>query len=164
MPDILLEKIIELISNSFTSIKTKLTTLYNNIEPPTPPTPPTPGVSLDLMVNEGVLCSNGSYQNVTIENFKQYTYLYLVFYESNKNYKYYAPYSYVACYKSNEIGTGIWSALWIGYFRDSTTQRYAFNISGNNLTITPTEIPNRVNAWVNVYGSNDQIFDALIGE
>lgn len=164
MPDILLEKIIELISNSFTSIKTKLTTLYNNIEPPTPPTPPTPSVSLDLMVNEGVLCSNGSFQNVTIENYKKYTYLYLVVYESNKSYKYYSPNSYIACFKSNEIGTGIRDILWLGYFRDSTTERFSFSISGNNLIMTPTDIGNRPNVWVNVYGSNDQIFDALIGE
>lgn len=155
---ILLTKIIELLTTSFASIKTKLQTMYNNIQPPAPPTP---SVSLKRIVNEGVLCSNGSFQNVTIENYKEYTYLYLVVYESNKSYKYYSPNSYFACFKTAEIGTGIRDILWLGYFRDSTTQRYSFSISGNNLTMTPTSIPNNPNTWVNIYGSNEQIFDAL---
>lgn len=156
MITILLAKIITLLTTSFTSIKAKLQTMYDNIQPPMP------SVSLDLMVNEGVLCANGSFQNVTIENYKQYTYLYLVIYESDKSYKYYAPHSYLACYKSAEIGTSIRDVLWLGYFRDSTTHRYSFTISGDNLTITPTDIYNRPNVWVNVYGSNEQIFDALV--
>ena len=159
MITVLLKKIILLLTTAFAAIKTKLQTMYDNIQPPAPPTPL---VSLDLMVNEGVLCANGSFQNVTIENYKRYTYLYLVVYESNKNYKFYSPNSYIACFKSSEIGTGIREALWLGYFRDSTTHRYSFSISGNNLTMTPTDIYNRPNVWVNVYGSNDQIFNALI--
>ena len=162
MVTILLKKIIDVLTSSFTSIKSKLTYMYNHIQPPTPPTPPTPAVSLAQLVNEGVLCSNGSFQNVTITNYKQYTYLYLWIYESEKSYKFYSPNSYCACFKSNEIGTGIRDILWLGYFRNSTTERFSFSISGDDLIITPTDIYNKPNVWINVYASNDQIFNALL--
>ena len=116
------------------------------------------GPRITKIVSDGVLCSSGTFHTVAIPNYANYTYLYIWVTESNLSYKFNAPNSYCACYKSSEIGTGIRNGLWLGYFRDSTTHRYNLTRSGTSINMTPTDIYNKPNVWVDVYGCDEQIF------
>lgn len=148
MPDILLEKIIELISNSFTSIKAKLTTLYNNIEPPTPPTPTNPIITV---FHEELIADSSGGKTVTFEDISNYNfaYLYVHDYEQNVTQK----------YKHNRIIELIPSQIsgtvnfMIGYYWDNAN----VNIVINN---TSVKCDNKsVNLWATLIVCNERLFE-----
>lgn len=148
MITVLLAKIITLLTTSFAAIKTKLQTMYDNIQPPAPPTPTNPIITI---FHEQLIADSSGAKTVTFEDISNYNfaYLYVHDYEQNATQK----------YKHNRIIELIPSQIsgtvnfMIGYYWDNAN----VNIVVNN---TSVKCDNKsVNLWATLIVCNERLFE-----